>query len=79
MTIADIFEALTANDRPYQKGKSLSESLHILGGFCPRKHSDPDLFDVFIRCKVYLDDARHLMAPAQIDEVDHSKTPGFVP
>ena len=79
MAIADIFEALTAKDRPYKKGKSLSESLQILGGFRLRNHIDPDLFDVFIREKVYLQYARRFMDPAQIDEVDESKIPGYVP
>lgn len=79
MAIADIFEALTAKDRPYKKGKTLSESLQILGGFKLRNHIDPDLFDIFIRKKVYLDYARRFMDPAQIDEVDHSTIPGYVP
>ncbi|HZW12012.1 MAG TPA: HD domain-containing phosphohydrolase [Noviherbaspirillum sp.] len=79
MAIADIFEALTAKDRPYKKGKTLSESLHLLGGFCQRNHIDPDLFDIFIRKKVYLEYARRFMDPAQIDEVDETRIPGYVP
>ncbi|HEY8609146.1 MAG TPA: HD domain-containing phosphohydrolase [Noviherbaspirillum sp.] len=79
MAIADIFEALTAKDRPYKKGKTLSESLQILGGFRLRNHIDPDLFDIFIREKVYLEYARRYMDPAQIDEVDESSIPGYVP
>lgn len=79
MAIADIFEALTAKDRPYKKGKSLSESLQILGGFRQRNHIDPDLFDIFIREKVYLKYASRFMDPAQIDEVDESRIPGYVP
>ncbi|HYD61510.1 MAG TPA: HD domain-containing phosphohydrolase [Noviherbaspirillum sp.] len=79
MAIADIFEALTAKDRPYKKGKTLSESLEILGGFRMRDHIDPDLFDVFIRKKVYLQYAQRFMDPAQIDEVDESRIPGYTP
>lgn len=79
MAIADIFEALTAKDRPYKKGKSLSESLQILGGFRERNHIDPDLFDIFVRSKVYLDYARRFMDPEQIDEVDVSTIPGYLP
>ncbi|WP_136419872.1 HD domain-containing phosphohydrolase [Herbaspirillum sp. ST 5-3] len=79
MAIADIFEALTAKDRPYKKGKTLTESLHILGGFKLRNHIDPDLFDIFIRKKVYLDYAKRFMDPAQIDEVDEGKIPGYTP
>ena len=75
--IADIFEALTANDRPYKKGKKLSESLFILGNFKLSGHIDPDLFDVFIREEIYLDYARKFLSPEQIDEVDVSKIPGF--
>jgi len=76
MGIADIFEALTAKDRPYKEGKTLTESLTILGKFKENGHIDPDLFDVFIREKVYLDYARQFLAPGQIDEVDLSKIPG---
>jgi HD-GYP domain-containing protein (c-di-GMP phosphodiesterase class II) len=76
MGIADIFEALTAKDRPYKEGKTLTESLTILGKLKLGGHIDPDLFDVFIREKVYLDYARQFLAPEQIDEVDLSKIPG---
>ena len=58
MGIADIFEALTAKDRPYKKGKTLSESLGILGRMKEGGHVDPDLFDIFVRDKVYLRYAR---------------------
>ena len=77
MGIADIFEALTAKDRPYKEGKTLTESLAILGKFKENGHIDPDLFDVFIREKVYLAYARQFLAPEQIDEVDESKIPGY--
>jgi HD-GYP domain-containing protein (c-di-GMP phosphodiesterase class II) len=79
MGIADIFEALTAKDRPYKEGKTLTESLTILGKFKENGHIDPDLFDVFIREKVYLTYAKQFLKPEQIDEVDESKIPGFVP
>ena len=76
MGIADIFEALTAKDRPYKKGKTLTESLSILGKFKLGGHIDPDLFDIFMREKVYLDYARQFLAPEQIDDVDVSRIPG---
>ncbi len=79
MGIADIFEALTARDRPYKKGKTLSESLEILGKMCLGNHVDPDLFDVFVRKKVYLKYAEQFLDPGQIDSVDESKIPGYVP
>jgi HD-GYP domain-containing protein (c-di-GMP phosphodiesterase class II) len=79
MGIADIFEALTAKDRPYKLGKTLTESLAILGKFKENGHIDPDLFDIFIRDKVYLDYVKKFLEPEQIDEVDLSKIPGYVP
>jgi HD-GYP domain-containing protein (c-di-GMP phosphodiesterase class II) len=79
MGIADIFEALTAKDRPYKKGKTLSESLHILGKFKLNGHIDPDLFDVFVRRKVYVKYAEQFLDPEQIDAVDEAKIPGYVP
>jgi HD-GYP domain-containing protein (c-di-GMP phosphodiesterase class II) len=77
MGIADIFEALTAKDRPYKPGKTLSESLTILGKFKENGHIDPDLFDIFVRDRVYLRYAREFLDPEQIDEVDPSRIPGF--
>jgi HD-GYP domain-containing protein (c-di-GMP phosphodiesterase class II) len=77
MGIADIFEALTARDRPYKDGKTLTDALHILGQLKLDGHVDPDLFDIFIREKVYLRYAEQFMSPAQIDDVDESAIPGF--
>jgi HD-GYP domain-containing protein (c-di-GMP phosphodiesterase class II) len=79
MGIADIFEALTAKDRPYKKGKTLSESLAIMGKFKLGGHIDPDLFDIFVREKVYLTYAQQFLDPEQIDVVDDSKIPGYSP
>ena len=77
MGIADIFEALTARDRPYKRGKTLSESLEILGKFKLNGHIDPDLFDVFVGQKVYLKYAEKFLDPEQIDEVDEKAIPGY--
>jgi len=79
MGIADIFEALTAGDRPYKDSKTLSESLTILGKLRQNGQIDPDLFNVFMWSKVYLDYARQYLDPALIDVVDPSKIPGYVP
>ena len=79
MGIADIFEALTARDRPYKHGKKLSESLRILGRFMLNGHIDPDLFDIFVRRKVYLKYALEFLDPVQIDEVDEGSIPGYTP
>jgi HD-GYP domain-containing protein (c-di-GMP phosphodiesterase class II) len=79
MGIADIFEALTAKDRPYKRGKTLSESLKILGGFALNGHIDRDLFDIFIRKKVYLRYAQAYLDKDQIDAIDERQVPGYVP
>ncbi len=79
MGIADIFEALTAKDRPYKKGKTLTESLSILGKMKLGQHIDPDLFDIFMWERVYEAYALQYMSPEQIDHVDLSKVPGYVP
>jgi HD-GYP domain-containing protein (c-di-GMP phosphodiesterase class II) len=79
MGIADIFEALTAKDRPYKPGKTLSESLAILAKFKENGHIDPDLFDVFVRDRVYLQYAKEFLDPEQIDEVDPVRIPGLAP
>jgi len=79
MGIADIFEALTAKDRPYKKGKTLSESLEILGRMKLNNHVDPDLFDVFVRRKVYRRYAEMFLDAEQIDAVDESRIPGYTP
>ncbi len=70
MGIADIFEALTAKDRPYKKLKTLSETLNILGKMSLDGHIDPDLFDIFVRKQVYLHYAKKFLEPEQIDEID---------
>ncbi|EQM69201.1 HD domain-containing phosphohydrolase [Pseudomonas tohonis] len=70
MAIADIFEALTAVDRPYKKGKTLSEALGIMVGMCKGAHIDPELFGLFIRSGVYRDYAERFLRPEQIDAVD---------
>jgi HD-GYP domain-containing protein (c-di-GMP phosphodiesterase class II) len=79
MGIADIFEALTAKDRPYKKGKSLSESLEILGRMKQNGHIDPDLFDIFVRKGVYRKYAEMFLDPEQMDGIDETKIPGYVP
>jgi len=67
MAIADIFEALTAKDRPYKKGKKLSESIAILTKMKEGNHVDPDLFDAFIKEKVYMKYANEFLDSYQID------------
>ncbi|MDB6127011.1 MAG: phosphohydrolase [Verrucomicrobia bacterium] len=77
MGIADIFEALTAKDRPYKRGKTLAQSLLILGQMRVNGHIDPDLFDIFVRDRVYERYAKEFMSPDLIDKVDVSVIPGY--
>jgi hypothetical protein len=69
MGIADIFEALTARDRPYKHGMKLSQAMGIMVNFKKNGHIDPDLFDVFVKEKVYLKYAQQFLDPQQIDDV----------
>jgi len=69
MAIADIFEALTARDRPYKKGKTLSQAMRILGFMKNDAHIDTELFEVFVKEKIYLKYAESFLDPEQIDEV----------
>ncbi|MGB1025618.1 MAG: HD-GYP domain-containing protein, partial [Rhodospirillaceae bacterium] len=73
MAIADVFEALTAADRPYKKAKTLSEAIKILGFMVKDHHIDPDLFKLFLSSGVYMEYAERFLLPEQIDEVDISK------
>ena len=63
MATADIFESLTASDRPYKSGKKLSECLKIMGIMKQDKHIDPDIFEIFIKQRVYLDYAEEFLDP----------------
>ncbi len=67
LAIADVFEALTAKDRPYKQPKTLSETLKIMGFMAKEGHIDSGIFDVFIRQKVYLHYAKQYMNIEQID------------
>jgi HD-GYP domain-containing protein (c-di-GMP phosphodiesterase class II) len=70
MAIADIFEALTAIDRPYKKGKTLSEAVKIMSFMKKEGHIDPELFDLFLRSGAYRQYAERFLRPEQIDSVD---------
>jgi HD-GYP domain-containing protein (c-di-GMP phosphodiesterase class II) len=67
MGIADIFEALTANDRPYKKAMNLSQALKIMDNFKANGHIDPDLYEVFLAKQVHKRYAERFLAPEQID------------
>ena len=70
MMIADIFEALSARDRPYKARKKLSECIDIMAHMSREGHIDPDLFALFLTSGVYRDYAAKFLLPEQIDEVD---------
>ncbi|MGP1683064.1 MAG: HD-GYP domain-containing protein, partial [Giesbergeria sp.] len=74
MGIADIFEALTAADRPYKSGMKLSQALAIMERMKHGGHIDPDLFDVFLRERVYLRYAERFLEPEQIDVTESWKS-----
>ncbi len=79
MGIADIFEALSAKDRPYKPGKTLTECLTILGNMKLDGHIDPDLFDLFVNERVYERYAIMFLEPEQRDEVNLDAIPGYNP
>ena len=70
LAIADIFEALTASDRPYKQGKQLSEAIEILHHMSERGHIDTDLFRLFLSSGIYMNYAQRFMKPEQIDAVN---------
>jgi len=73
MAVADIFEALTASDRPYKEPKKLSESIQILSFMAKDQHIDKDIFELFLTSGVYKEYGEKFLQPDQIDEVDISK------
>ncbi|MDN5843089.1 MAG: hypothetical protein L0H54_06550, partial [Alcaligenaceae bacterium] len=70
MAIADVFEALTAADRPYKPAKTLSESIGILTNMARNGHIDPDLFRLFLTSGTYLEYSQRFLHAAQIDDID---------
>lgn len=70
MGIADIFEALTAGDRPYKPGMKMSQALGILANMAATGHVDTDLFEIFMVKKVYMTYAHRFLAADQINQFD---------
>jgi HD-GYP domain-containing protein (c-di-GMP phosphodiesterase class II) len=79
IAIADVFEALTAADRPYKKSMPLSEVLVILGRMKEDNHIDPDLFDVFMHAKIYEQFATQYLDHDALTSIDLTKIPGYKP
>ena len=74
MAIADIYEALTAPDRPYKDGKKISDAMRIMGFMKNDYHIDEDLFEIFVKTGVFKKYADKFVAKNQIDEVDEELT-----
>ena len=70
LALADVFEALTASDRPYRESNTLSQALKILGFMVKDNQLDPDIYNLFVKEKVYMEYARRELFPAQIDETE---------
>ena len=70
MALADVFEALTASDRPYKKAKTLCESVKILSFMVKDEHLDADIFKLFLESDLHNVYAKMYLKPEQIDEVD---------
>jgi hypothetical protein len=70
MAIADVFEALTAADRPYKKAKPLSEAIKIMRFMKKDNHLDPELLDLFLTAGVWKQYAERFLDAAQIDQPD---------
>lgn len=70
MAIADVFEALTASDRPYKQPMKISQALGILQNMKRQNHIDPDLFDLFVISRVWEKYARIYLRPEQLDITD---------
>lgn len=77
MGIADVFEALTAGDRPYKVGMRMSQAMRILCQMAVDQHIDRDLFEIFLRKRVYLDYAERFLTPEQRDPIDWNAMPGL--
>ena len=76
MAIADIYEALTASDRPYKDGKKLSHAMRILGFMKNDYHIDEELFEIFVKEGVYKKYAEKYLPENQMDEVDEAAVLG---
>ncbi|WP_145555930.1 HD domain-containing phosphohydrolase [Yersinia canariae] len=68
MAIADVFEALTAADRPYKPGKLLSEALNIMLNMVNENHLDKELFILFLQSGIWHE---YALAHLQADKVDN--------
>jgi hypothetical protein len=75
--LADVFEALTAPDRPYRDPIGVSEAVEMLRDMVKRGHLDADLFEVFLRERVHLYYAREQLRPEQLDDATLEELAGL--
>mgnify|MGYP001826427767 FL=1 len=73
LAIADVFEALTAADRPYKKEKSVSEAVHIMFRMVENNHLDRDCFELFLKSDTHLHYSRQFLTIEQVDSVEKSQ------
>lgn len=79
MAVADVFEALTASDRPYKPAKKLSESMTIIGNLKKANHLDPGIVDFFVTSGVYKRYAQMYLSPELIDDVNEQAILNIIP
>jgi hypothetical protein len=79
MAVADVFEALTAMDRPYKQPKKLSEVMTIMGRMKEQHHLDPQVFDLFVTSGVYRKYAEQNLPFELVDAVDEAKLLAITP
>ena len=68
LAVADIFEALTAQDRPYKEPLNLAEAVEIMGQMMTERHIDPDIYELFIQSGIFFKYAHREMNPMQIND-----------
>lgn len=74
IAVADVFEALTASDRPYKEPMKVSKALRIMNKMVDNQHLDPDIFELFVEKKIWKNYASQVLKPEQLDLID---TPTF--
>ncbi len=79
MALADVFEALTAADRPYKPAKTLTETLTLMALMCKDRHLDAELFRYFLRSRLWDGFAERFMQPGQRDAVDLAAIEALLP
>jgi len=70
IAFADVFEALTASDRPYKSSKTISESVRILHNMVKKEHLDKNIFEIFLKKGIYKEYAKKYLNKEQIDEIN---------